>query len=100
MGESAPCAVVVWDVMVLDRRLVLLARVPWINGCALRFRSLSDAPRCWIGEYMCMWLIMLSANLQAIHVPLLGHTSDEKINEEDEGRAVANHRFRGQCYIR
>jgi hypothetical protein len=41
-----------------------------------------------------MWLIMLSANLQAIYVPLLGHTSDEKINEEGEGRAVANHRFR------
>jgi hypothetical protein len=32
-----------------------------------------------------MWPTMLSVNLQAIHEPLPGHTSDEKIDEEDEG---------------
>lgn len=29
-----------------------------------------------------MWPTMLSVNIQAIHEPLPGHTSDEKIDED------------------
>ena len=77
--------------MVLDRRLVLLARVSWIDGCTLRL-SVSGVCQtlCVVGLatiYAC-GLIMLSANLRAIHVPLSGHTSNEGTNKEDEGELL------------